>query len=116
MKISTTLAGTNYDHSARIQPALHSHNLGTAYGVSVDGNTYHKPVLEQLGYRLQPLQSGNYLVTWLAPEIVVKDHYWILTETGVAGNAIDFLMRIRRTSFSVAVRLLRADVALPKVS
>jgi len=72
-----------------------------------------KPVLEQLGYRLHPLQSGNYLVTGLAPEIVVKDHYWICTDTGVAGNAIDFLVRVKKTTFNDAVRLLLADATLP---
>jgi len=65
-----------------------------------------KPVLEHLGYRLQPLQAGNYLVTGLSPEIVVKDHYWICTETGVAGNAIDFLVRVKKTSFNDAMSLL----------
>ena len=65
-----------------------------------------KPVLEHLGYRLQPLQSGNYLIAGLSPEIVVKDHYWICTETGVAGNAIDFLVRVKKTSFNDAMSLL----------
>ena len=65
-----------------------------------------KPVLEQLGYRLQPLQSGNYLVSGLSPEIVVKDHYWICADTGSAGNAIDFLVRVQKTSFNEAMRLL----------
>jgi len=72
-----------------------------------------KPVLEQLGYRLQPLQSGNYLVTGLSPKVVVKDHYWICTDTGVAGNAIDFLVRVKKTTFTDAVRLLLADATLP---
>ena len=65
-----------------------------------------KPVLEHLGYRLQPLQSGDYLVAGLAPEIVVKDHYWICADTGSAGNAIDFLMHIKKTTFNDAMRLL----------
>jgi hypothetical protein len=83
-----------------------------------------KPVLEHLGYRLQPLQNGNYLITGLAPEIVVKDHYWVCTDTGAAacpelcrgGNAIDFLMRVRKTSFNDALRLLLADATLPEAS
>jgi len=65
-----------------------------------------KPVLEHLGYRLQPLQSGNYLIAGLSPEIVVKDHYWICTDTGSAGNAIDFLVRVKKTSFNDAMSLL----------
>ena len=75
-----------------------------------------KPILEQLGYRLQPLQRGNYLVTGLAPEIVVKDHYWVCTDTGAAGNAIDFLVRVRKTSFNDALRLLLADATSPEAS
>jgi hypothetical protein len=65
-----------------------------------------KPVLEHLGYRLQPLPGGNYLVAGLAPEIVVKEHYWICTDTGSAGNAIDFFVQIKKTSFNEAMRLL----------
>jgi hypothetical protein len=75
-----------------------------------------KPVLEHLGYRLQPLQSGNYLVAGLAPEIIVKDHYWICTDTGAAGNAIDFLVRVKKASFNDALRLLLADATLPEAS
>ena len=65
-----------------------------------------KPVLEQLGYRLQPLQNGNYLVSGLSPQIVVKDHYWICADTGSAGNAIDFFVRVKKTSFNEAMLLL----------
>jgi hypothetical protein len=84
-----------------------------------------KPVLEQLGYRLQPLQSGNFLIAGLSPEtchgvapgrsrIIVKDHYWICADTGSAacpepcrgGNAIDFFVRVKKTSFNEAMRLL----------
>ncbi|MEK7992845.1 MAG: hypothetical protein AAB403_03475 [Planctomycetota bacterium] len=65
-----------------------------------------KPVLEHLGYRLQPLPNGNYLVAGLASEIVIKDHYWICTDTGSAGNAIDFFVQIKKTSFNDAMRSL----------
>jgi hypothetical protein len=65
-----------------------------------------KPVLEHLGYRLQPLPNGNYLLAGLSPQIVVKDHYWVCADTGAAGNAIDFLVRVKGASFNEAMRLL----------
>jgi hypothetical protein len=34
----------------------------------------------------------------------------------VAGNAIDFLVRVKKTSFNDAVRLLLANVTLPEAS
>jgi hypothetical protein len=34
-----TKAGANYDQSEEIEHRLHSHNLETAYGVSVVGNS-----------------------------------------------------------------------------
>ena len=65
-----------------------------------------KPVLEKLGYRLDPIRNGNYLVHDISREIVIKDHYWVCTETGTAGNSIDFLVKIRGMSFSDSMRLL----------
>lgn len=67
-----------------------------------------KPVLEELGYQLQPLRNGNYLVRHLAAEIVVKDHYWVSKDTGSAGNAIDFLVEVQGMSFSQAMDTLLA--------
>ena len=77
-----------------------------------------KPVLESLGYRLEPLKNGNYIISGTTPEtcpatggIIIKDHYWICTATGVAGNAIDFLVKIRGVTFNQAIRLLLSDTA-----
>ena len=69
-----------------------------------------KPVLERLGYRLAPLKNGNYIIAGMAPEIIVKDHYWICTDTGVAGNAIDFLVKVKNMSFNEAIQCLRQPV------
>jgi len=74
-----------------------------------------KPVLEQLGYQLEPLKNGNYIIAGTTPEIIVKEHYWTQTTTGVAGpstelragNAIDFLVKIRGVTFNQAMQLLR---------
>ena len=69
-----------------------------------------KPVLEALGYRLQPRPNGNYILLGVAEEVVVKDHYWICTDNGKAGNAIDFLIGQRGMSFSGAIEhLLQED-------
>jgi len=68
------------------------------------------PVLERLGYRLVPLKNGNYIIAGMAPEIIVKDHYWICTDTGVAGNAIDFLVKVKNLSFNEAIQCLRQPV------
>lgn len=73
-----------------------------------------KPVLERLGYTLIPAQNGNYLVEGVIPETTVKEHYWVQASTNVAGpsaelragNAIDFLVKIRRLAFSEAMELL----------
>lgn len=72
-----------------------------------------KPMLEALGYRLAPLRDGNYRVLGLAREIVVKDHYWVCADDGAAGNAIDFLVRLRGLSFNDAMHLLLHDPHAP---
>lgn len=70
-----------------------------------------KPVLDKLGYRLLPRQNGNYIVTGLSPEIVIKDHFWVCTDDGSSGNSIDFLVKLRGMPFTKAVRLLLSDTA-----
>lgn len=40
------------------------------------------------------------------PGLIVKDSYWRWPERGLAGNAIDFLVQIRRLSFHDAMREL----------
>jgi len=65
-----------------------------------------KPILERLGYRLNPMANDNYVIIGFSPDIVVKDHFWVCADTGDAGNAIDFFVRIKGTSFHKAMRLL----------
>jgi hypothetical protein len=65
-----------------------------------------KPILERLGYRLNPIANDNYVIIGFSPDIVVKDHFWVCADTGDAGNAIDFFVRIKGTSFHEAMRLL----------
>lgn len=75
-----------------------------------------KPVLEKLGYRLNPAKNGNYVVLNITPEIAIKDHYWVCAENGSAGNAIDFLVKIRGASFNDAMALLLSAMSLPNPS
>jgi hypothetical protein len=66
-----------------------------------------QPVLEQLGYRLEPHSNDNYVITGQrCGEIIIKDHYWTCPGTELAGNAIDFLMRIRGATFHEAMQQL----------
>lgn len=69
-----------------------------------------KPVLERLGHQLREINNENYVVVGLAPEVVIKDHYWVCADTGAAGNAIDFLVRVKGLSFNAAMKLLLADM------
>lgn len=39
-------------------------------------------------------------------KIVIKEHYWNCPDTGQAGNAIDFLMKIRSVTFNEAMTML----------
>ena len=74
-----------------------------------------KPVLERLGYRLSPTGQDNYMVLGLSEEIVVKQHYWVRLDDGSAGNAIDFLVKLRGMSFSKAMETLQG-AGLPSQS
>jgi hypothetical protein len=67
-----------------------------------------KPVCEALGYRLEHIRDGNYRILQLPNEIILKDHYWVCTDDGSAGNAIDFLVKIQGKTFSQAMQLLRS--------
>lgn len=77
------------------------------------------PVLEALGYELDPLPSGNHGVRRPAADIcpggavgcpiIVKDHYWVNPGDGAAGNAIDFLVNVQGMTFSQAMALLCPD-------
>ena len=65
-----------------------------------------KPLLEQLGYRLDPLENGNSKPYGLPKEIVVKEHYWSCPADGTGGNAIDLLTHVMGMTFNEAMDLL----------
>ena len=66
-----------------------------------------KPLLEQLGYRLDPLENGNSKAYGLPREIVVKEHYWSCPGDGTGGNAIDLLVQLLGMRFNEAMSLLQ---------
>ena len=66
-----------------------------------------KPLLEQLGYRLDPLDNGNSKVYGLPRQIIVKEHYWSCAENGTGGNAIDLLTHVMGMGFNEAMSLLQ---------
>ncbi len=71
------------------------------------------PLLSTRGYRLRPVQNGNFQVL---PDpagqhpagLVVKQSFWIWPERKLSGNAIDFLMKIEGKSFQEAMRIITA--------
>jgi len=65
-----------------------------------------KPILESLGYRLQPLKNGNYEVLMLLADVVIKENYWFCRHTGSAGNTIDFFTVIKAMSFHQAMNII----------
>ena len=66
-----------------------------------------KPLLEQLGYRLDPLENDNWKTYGLPRQIVVKEHYWSCPENGMDGNAIDLLVQILGMGFGEAMNLIQ---------
>ena len=88
------LAGTNHDHSAGIRPGLHGHNLGTAYGVNSDGNNYE-------------VVPENGTATDLAG-LVIKQSFWIWPDRNIAGNAIDYFVKVEGMTFNQAMQIITA--------
>jgi len=64
------------------------------------------PLLSAMGVVLQPLEDGNMRVVGEPGILVVKENYWIRTDTGESGNAIDFFVKVRGMAFVEAMRLL----------
>ena len=86
----------------------------------VDGN-HDRSISSRVGCgtgkSAQPRPNGNYTITGLTNEIVVKDHYWHCPDSGHTGNAIDFLkvrrnfskggfVQVRGVTFNEALTLL----------
>ncbi len=67
-----------------------------------------EPIVQRLGYELAEQSEGNQLIVGLPGEVVIKEHYWVRTEDGIGGNAIDFLIQIEGKSFAQAMRRIRS--------
>ena len=61
------------------------------------------PLLEKRGLQLIEREAGNYGLP-AYPGLIVKDGYWRWPERDLAGNAIDFCMRVLGLSFHDAMR------------
>lgn len=61
------------------------------------------PLLQRRGLRFQEREAGNYAVEKY-PGLIVKDSYWRWPERDLAGNAIDFCVKILDQSFNDAMR------------
>ncbi len=65
------------------------------------------PLLQSQGLETVPHQAGNLLLP-AYPGLIVKDNYWRWPERDLAGNTIDFCMRVLGWSFHQAMRDITA--------
>lgn len=59
-------------------------------------------LLQKRGLQLVPREAGNFILP-AYPGLIVKDSYWRWPERNLAGNAIDFFMRVLGLSFHEAM-------------
>ena len=65
------------------------------------------PLLQKRGVQIIPREAGNFILP-AYPGLIVKDSYWRWPERNLAGNAIDFFMRVLGLSFHDAMRQITA--------
>lgn len=63
------------------------------------------PLLQQRGLQLVAREADNFILP-AYPGLIVKDSFWRWPERNLAGNAIDFFMRVLGLSFHDAMRLI----------
>ena len=61
------------------------------------------PLLQKCGLQLVPREAGNFILP-AYPGLMLKESYWRWPERNLAGNAIDFFMRVLGLSFHDAMR------------
>jgi len=64
-------------------------------------------LLQKRGVQIIPREAGNFILP-AYPGLIVKDSYWRWPERNLAGNAIDFFMRVLGLSFHDAMRQITA--------
>jgi hypothetical protein len=55
-------------------------------------------LLQKRGLQLVAREAGNFILP-AYPGLIIKDSYWRWPERNLAGNAIDFFMRVLGLSF-----------------
>ena len=65
------------------------------------------PLLPKRGIQILPRETSNFILP-AYPGLIVKDSYWRWPERNLAGNAIDFFMRVLGLSFHDAMRQITA--------
>jgi hypothetical protein len=66
------------------------------------------PLLQKRGLQLLAREAGNFTLP-AYPGLIVKDSYWRWPERDLAGNAIDFFMRVLGLSFHDAMRQITGE-------
>lgn len=61
------------------------------------------PLLLRRGFNLLPLNAGNFAIEE-HPGLLLKQSYWRWPERDLAGNTIDFFIRVLDMSFHQAMR------------
>jgi hypothetical protein len=61
------------------------------------------PILQLRGLQLREREAGNFEVEKY-PGLILKDSYWRWPERELAGNAIDFGMKVLKLSFQDTMR------------
>ena len=72
------------------------------------------PLLIERGYRILPVQNGNFKILPDAngthpSGLVVKESFWIWHERDLAGNTIDFFVKIEGKTFQQAMQIISAS-------
>ena len=60
------------------------------------------PLLVRRGLKLLPLNAGNYALEG-HPGILLKENYWRWPERELAGNTIDFFIKVLQRTFHQAM-------------
>ena len=64
-------------------------------------------MLEKRGLQVIAREAGNFILP-AYPVLIVKDSYWRWPQRNLAGNAIDFFMRVLGLSFHDAMHQITA--------
>ena len=69
------------------------------------------PLLAARGLRLKPLANDNYEVVpgdGTTTGLVIKHSFWIWPDRNIAGNAIDYFVKVEGMTFNQAMQIITA--------